>query len=168
MLVRFYLSIMFADPTSLGWDPTMKYVASDGLPQYTIEAHSEDEKPVVYRTVELVSSVGTNGIQRRGTRVWRVVRDDMPNEPPAILKDSWIDSERQRQAEREGCTLNVAAQASAGPDQKEDTAAHVKGESDKQADGQGKDRSDSSKQVKSSEPEKNLAPLVQWFPMAMI
>ena len=77
----------------------MACIGGDDRLQYTIEVQPKDEEPVVYRTIELVSSTGTNGIQRRGTRVWKVVRDDMPNEPPAILKDSWIDTERKREGD---------------------------------------------------------------------
>ena len=89
---------MYADETQLGWDPTMQrespreYV---GDVQYTIECDG-----VTYRTVRLISDVGAEAIRGRGTRVWEVreVKKNGKEDPtPRVLKDSWVDADRERE-----------------------------------------------------------------------
>ena len=89
---------MYADETELGWDPTMQrqspreYV---GDVQYTIECDG-----VTYRTVRLISDIGAEAIRGRGTRVWEVreVKKNGGEDPtPLALKDSWVDTNRERE-----------------------------------------------------------------------
>lgn len=94
---------MYAEPEDLGWDPTMTLVhGPGGKPQYNIQAiSSKTATPVVYRTVRLISNVGTCLLRGRGTRVWEVRMLDANNEPtgpPRALKDSWPDADRPREA----------------------------------------------------------------------
>lgn len=93
---------MFSDATSLGWDPTMTYVPASGTEAgyYTIQVPSQDGTTVtVYRTLDIISDIGTNTTRGRGTRVWKIVKTTDPKGKTAVLKESWIDSERDREGD---------------------------------------------------------------------
>lgn len=95
---------MYATTDDLGWDPTMTLVPGiDGEHQYNIKvAVSTDPMPAVYRTTRLISNVGACKLRGRGTRVWEVRQLDVNGGftgPPRVLKDSWPDTDRPREAE---------------------------------------------------------------------
>lgn len=70
-------------------------------PQYSIEVRRKTGKTIIYNTIRLISDSHADAIRGRGTRVWEVVRADMPlnSAPRAVLKDVWIDSGRQREGD---------------------------------------------------------------------
>lgn len=82
----------------------MEYVkATKHEPRHLlVSAHSPDHKDkMVFKTLEVLSNIGTEAIRGRGTRVWRVesvIKNGKPvNNPQSfVLKDSWIDSDRER------------------------------------------------------------------------
>ena len=99
LLIRFFVSVMYAKPEQLGWDPTMRLVTIDRRNlQYDITVSDKDHtEPLVYRTMRLISNVGACTIRGRGTRVWEVQRvgpDGKPDGQSRVLKDSWPDSDR--------------------------------------------------------------------------
>ncbi len=67
--------------------------------QYDITVRSEDGKDRVYRTLKMLSNVGAEAVQGRGTRVWLVVRNTngQLGTEQVVLKDSWIDHDRMRE-----------------------------------------------------------------------
>ncbi|THG92913.1 hypothetical protein EW026_g8162 [Hermanssonia centrifuga] len=100
-LVHFFLSLICADPYEIGWDPTMVIVdAKKGKEvQYDITVRSEDGEHRVYRTLKMLSNIGAEAVQGRGTRVWLVVRNinGRLGSEQVVLKDSWIDHDRMRE-----------------------------------------------------------------------
>lgn len=57
---------------------------------------------MLFKTLELLSNIGTEAIRGRGTRVWRVEglsQNGKPLNPRQafVLKDNWIDSDRARE-----------------------------------------------------------------------
>lgn len=83
----------------------MKYVAATGnMPRHLlISARSPDgSSTMLFKTLEMLSNIGTEAIRGRGTRVWRVeslLQDGKPPKEPQtfVLKDNWIDSDRARE-----------------------------------------------------------------------
>ncbi|GJE96418.1 hypothetical protein PsYK624_126150 [Phanerochaete sordida] len=108
-LVSFFLTAMYSDETSLGWDPTIKRVITKGPKgkpeyQYDITVHQVGDggvpEEVVYRTEELLSQLAADGILGRGTRVWtarRVGADGKTFGDLVVIKDYWVDSDRRRE-----------------------------------------------------------------------
>lgn len=95
---------MYARTEDLGWDPTMSLVHDvNGKHQYDIQVTvPTSPKPVVYRTIRLISNVGACVLRGRGTRVWEVQQLDAnggATGAPRVLKDSWPDSDRLREGE---------------------------------------------------------------------
>ncbi|KAJ3556687.1 hypothetical protein NM688_g1888 [Phlebia brevispora] len=98
-LLRFILSLSFAELHQLGWDPTMQEIHVDGHVQYDITVRSAEAQIVVYRTLGLLSDSSARDLLGRGTRVWKAVRLVEGEEvgPPVALKDAWVDNTRQRE-----------------------------------------------------------------------
>ncbi len=102
--VRFFLSVMFATPHQLGWDPTMIDMGDGTL---AIQVRDQRGRERWYRTEELLSDLGANSLFGRGTRVWSVRRLTLNRKtkewestgPLFVLKDSWIDEDRPREGE---------------------------------------------------------------------
>ena len=110
---------MFASSEKLGYDPTIR-PASDPTSrihnQYDIDVRHEDPDhkgqftTSTYRTRRLLSNIGAQAIRGRGTRVWEVAKmvevvnadgtpaGRVPEDETAVLKDSWIDDSREREA----------------------------------------------------------------------
>ncbi|KAJ3732552.1 hypothetical protein DFJ43DRAFT_1154265 [Lentinula guzmanii] len=74
-LVHVFISLAFASRTDAGWDPSMACI----LPA----------SPTGKRQYEIRPSIG------RATRVWLVRDEDDPSDSRYVLKDVWVDSERQ-------------------------------------------------------------------------
>ncbi|KAJ3555204.1 hypothetical protein NM688_g2708 [Phlebia brevispora] len=93
-VVHFFLSVLYAQPHQLGWDPTM-VLLPDGR-NYDITVHSDAEPPRVYRTLSLLSDSGALEMDARGTRVWKavLVEDGKVVGEPVVLKDCWVDANR--------------------------------------------------------------------------
>lgn len=89
-LVHFILATSYADPSHLGWDPTMKPLA-DGH-NFDITVQSDDGKCAVYRTLDMLSDAGAYMPLSRGTRVWKavLVEDGKEVGSPVALKDAWV------------------------------------------------------------------------------
>lgn len=74
-------------------------------PKYNIIVHSkkEDTSPIIartFRTVKLLSSMGAEVIRGRGTRVWmvnEVIDGKVIEDISYVLKDAWVDSDRERE-----------------------------------------------------------------------
>lgn len=100
LLVRFFLAFTFASECELGWDPTMKFIASP-KPHYIITVRSPQGKKVRFKTDELLSDVGAQAIRGRATRVWKVKQwiGGRSVGPFMALKDCWIDADRPCEGE---------------------------------------------------------------------
>ena len=92
---------MFAEPHALGFDPTMTLVCGpDGQRDYDITIRSQHGEDVVYRTSGVLFDAGSDHLVGRGTRVWKAARID-PSScevglETVVLKDSWVDTPRER------------------------------------------------------------------------
>ena len=54
----------------------------------------------MFRTIQILSSFGAEPLRGRGTRVYEAIEIDKkgdPIGPPVVLKDTWIDSDRNRE-----------------------------------------------------------------------
>ncbi|KAJ3555477.1 hypothetical protein NM688_g2556 [Phlebia brevispora] len=100
-LFKFVLSLTFAEPHMLGWDPTMTRIDVDGQVQYDITVHPADSEPVIYRTLEVLFDSGASNALGRGTRVWKAVKIEDGNAvgDPVALKDAWVDGNRRREGD---------------------------------------------------------------------
>lgn len=99
-LFRFLLSVIFAKPHELGYDPTMMKIRDDdGDIQYEIMVRSESGEEHRYRTVEVLSAPGEAYLIGRGTQVWKAMRveDGQETGESIALKDAWVDDHRERE-----------------------------------------------------------------------
>lgn len=76
-LVCIMVTILYASDDQLGYDLDMQRIHSSESqlkPQYEIAVRNEDNRfgSTIYRTVEMLSDVGTDSTLGRGTRVWKV------------------------------------------------------------------------------------------------
>lgn len=97
MTAYFFLSLMYAPPHQLGWDPTMRRLENG---QYDIDVRSQDGTISRYRTLKLTSDKDADLLFGRGTRMWKVLALDEHGRTtglPLTLKDSWIDEDRLRE-----------------------------------------------------------------------
>ncbi|CUA75303.1 Nucleoporin NUP133 [Rhizoctonia solani] len=101
-LVRLFASIVLAPLEGLGFDPNIKLLNlpsddPDAELNYDITINNSDtEDTTVYRTVKMVSDIGADCTDGRGTRVWMVQKlvDEKLVGPSYILKDLWMDEDR--------------------------------------------------------------------------
>ncbi|THG98583.1 hypothetical protein EW026_g3618 [Hermanssonia centrifuga] len=96
-LVHFFLSLAYASPVQLGWDPTIAIQEHDL--QYRITIQSVDGTECVYRTLEVLFDSAASVMHGPGTRVWKVVQivDGHDYGDPVVLKDCWVSCDRQRE-----------------------------------------------------------------------
>lgn len=103
--------MLYGSETDLGLDPTMTIFSAcgDEIPRYDITVRHVDKsgdapvvRKLVYRTTQLISDDGARAFLGNGTRVWEVVpvvngveQDDTWH----VLKDHWVDDERQHEGE---------------------------------------------------------------------
>ncbi|THH03743.1 hypothetical protein EW145_g6042 [Phellinidium pouzarii] len=86
-LTRVFLSFAFASKTELGWDPTVSVSIENGIRVYHFTMDDE-----VFSTVKVMSDVGADAVIGRASRVFKVKRKDGTL---AILKDVWVDDDRE-------------------------------------------------------------------------
>ncbi|THG93529.1 hypothetical protein EW026_g7729, partial [Hermanssonia centrifuga] len=74
----------------------MKSLA-DGRIEIVVQSENDGEE--LYRTINLLSDIGSADLIGRGTRVWKAVKVVNGEEfgEPVALKDSWVDYNRQRE-----------------------------------------------------------------------
>lgn len=109
-LFHFILSIVYAEPQDVGFDPTMTLLKQeDGTARYDILVRSETGEEQLYRTLELLHNQGAEYLVGRGTRVWKAVKIENGEEvgEPVVLKDAWVDHHRKREG-----TINSSTQES--------------------------------------------------------
>ena len=94
---------MYAEPSALGFDPTMtSSQAPDGSVRYDISVPSPSGEVHVYRTTGVLYDGGFGALRGRGTRVWKARRLNEVGElvgAPVALKDSWVDWHREREGD---------------------------------------------------------------------
>ena len=63
--------------------------------------HPYCSDPLTYRTLALITDSGAFDLLGRGTRVWKAVRIVNGEETgaPVVLKDAWVDSDREREGD---------------------------------------------------------------------
>ncbi|EKM48777.1 uncharacterized protein PHACADRAFT_132197 [Phanerochaete carnosa HHB-10118-sp] len=117
-VIDFVLRISFARRDELGFDDTivrLPTLDSCGGPQYEILVNKK-----WYRTQRLISNIGAEALRGRGTRVWEVRELDRRGGkeigPRLVLKDSWVDADRDREATileniRKSATTDVQREA---------------------------------------------------------
>ncbi|KAI5115129.1 hypothetical protein M0805_009733, partial [Coniferiporia weirii] len=87
-LVRVFLSFAFASKTELGWDPTVSVTTTESDTRiYHFTVGNE-----IFETVDVLSDLGADAIIGRATRVFKVKRK---NGKLAVLKDVWVDDDRE-------------------------------------------------------------------------
>lgn len=93
-MIHFFLSLIYAEPHELGWDPTMTPL-DDGI-NYDIRLDGFNGSTRTYRTLELMSGLGLSDVRRGGTRVWKAIQleDGERHGEPVVLKDAWVDAGR--------------------------------------------------------------------------
>ena len=109
--MRFFLPLLFADRSQLGWDPTIVSTRNPG--QYDLTVEDADCTQTVYRTLELLSSTRTELASGKGTRIWKAleIRDGVPSGKPVVLKDVW----RHEELGREGDSLSAILRSQPSP-----------------------------------------------------
>ncbi|KAJ3526586.1 hypothetical protein NM688_g8246 [Phlebia brevispora] len=87
VFVHFFLSMIYADPTARGFDPTIVLV--DGSQQYDITVHCRNGGTRVYRTLEVLARPQPTQLGSRP--VWKVIeiKDGKAAGKPVVLKDMW-------------------------------------------------------------------------------
>lgn len=106
-LVQFFLAFFYAEYHEIGWDPTVEYRPAvgekDAFYLYTVHSTNERGEAEVarFKTLECLSNLGAQALRGRGTRVWKVRRWEAEGEigEPMVLKDCWIDCDRQREGD---------------------------------------------------------------------
>lgn len=108
-MIRFVLSVAFADEAELGWDPTMQHVVSDDTVQYRIKVHQQDGGAtagkvleISYLTSKIIFDYGADTLRGRGTRVFEARQLDANGKvfgPPVAIKDVWVDEDQQREGD---------------------------------------------------------------------
>ncbi|CAE6358567.1 unnamed protein product [Rhizoctonia solani] len=99
-LVRILLSIQMANSGQLGFDFSMTAAPNsngESEPSYDITVHNNEAKTAcVYRTLRVISDIGTDSLMGRGTRVWEVRKlvNGLPCGPSYALKDVWVYADR--------------------------------------------------------------------------
>lgn len=75
--------------------PTQK----DGQLQYDITLRTDQDEVRVYRTISVLSDHTARNVLGRASRVWKAVRlvEGEETGEPVALKDSWVDSTRERE-----------------------------------------------------------------------
>ena len=126
-MIRFVTSIAFANESELGWDPTIQREripeqvhSSPGgnssepereqvdATRYRITVHTRlvgddgHEGPAVetvYRTTRIIFDHGADALRGRGTRVFEARRlgDNVEIGEPVVIKDVWVDDDRERE-----------------------------------------------------------------------
>lgn len=117
-----FLSLLYAAPYQLGWDPSVNAVETESGLQYDYIMQNPDDSKSTFRTLELLSSGRRAAVFGGGTRVWKVVQviDTIPVGEPMVLKDVWIYSE----LEREGSTLEKIRQSDRSSEFQESMSAN--------------------------------------------
>ncbi|KAI0086022.1 hypothetical protein BDY19DRAFT_996208 [Irpex rosettiformis] len=135
-LAHFFLSQMYAKRHQLGYDTTIRPPSDVQLRvknQWDIMVHYVDDdeegagagskrkrtrsrtrkQEITFRTTDLISSIGAEGVRGRGTRVWQgqtLVNGQMqPDSDEMVMKEYWVDSDRMREAEIRRRILKDAA-----------------------------------------------------------
>ncbi|KAI6144018.1 hypothetical protein BKA82DRAFT_33291 [Pisolithus tinctorius] len=101
-LIYFFCALTFADDDELGWDPTTQRVVVGGKVQYNISVQPDEGGILVYQTIRPISTFGADALMGRGTRTWEAIplsryRHKVTEPQPVVLKDSWRDSNRDRE-----------------------------------------------------------------------
>ncbi|KAI0797254.1 hypothetical protein BC629DRAFT_1502565 [Irpex lacteus] len=108
--VYFLLSIMYAEPRELGYDPTISVKRQTGDKKTNVYKISVPRQPTPddpsttkeYLTHEVVANISAEAMRGRATRVWRgkeVGPDGKATGPNRVIKDCWIDADRTREGD---------------------------------------------------------------------
>lgn len=116
-IIRWVVSLAFGKAHELGYDTSMRAVSGTTRGQYDIVVRDEHGKERVFRAYKLLYSVGAEALRGRGTRVWEAIEivDGAEVGSPVALKDTWIDSGRDREGDIIE-TIRAAACKSSDPD----------------------------------------------------
>ncbi|KAI0086804.1 hypothetical protein BDY19DRAFT_1074371 [Irpex rosettiformis] len=113
-LVHFFLSIMFAPLSRLGYDPTIgvaKRTKDQKTTKYSINVRGQDGREATYITDEVVANISAEALQGRATRVWRGKKADANGHSIGhnmVIKDCWIDTSREREGDILASILEAA------------------------------------------------------------
>jgi Fungal protein kinase len=106
-LIHIFVSLARTkDPSNLGFDPTITCITVNPTAQrqYRIEVHdNKDEgqqsidrgQSYTFTTKNIIANYRAVGIRSRGTWVFEGIQGDGPNGTPVVIKDVWIDSDRE-------------------------------------------------------------------------
>ncbi|KAI0086803.1 hypothetical protein BDY19DRAFT_995547 [Irpex rosettiformis] len=113
-LVHFFLSIMFAPRSRLGYDPTIgiaKRTKDQKTTKYSIDVRGQDGREATYITDEVVANISAEALQGQATRVWRGKKADSDGRSTGhnmVIKDCWIDTSREREGDILAAILEAA------------------------------------------------------------
>ncbi|KAJ3983355.1 hypothetical protein F5890DRAFT_1523694 [Lentinula detonsa] len=121
-LVHVFISLAFASRTDAGWDPSMACIlpaSPTGKRQYKIRVGDK-----AYITTKMLSDNAADSPIGRATRVWLVRDEDGPSDSRYVLKDVWVDSERQTEDEIRSALLKDV-EAKCAPDARAIVEKHL-------------------------------------------
>jgi hypothetical protein len=117
-MIRFVTSIAFANESELGWDPTIQREriteqvhSSPGgsslepereqvaATRYRITVHTRPVEDDGHERTRIIFDYGADALRGRGTRVFeaRRLEDNVEVGEPVVIKDVWVDDDRERE-----------------------------------------------------------------------
>ena len=108
----------------MGFDPTIKRVprsqlSDDAAFDITLEDPATG-RSAIYRTTRIIADYGAEALRGRGTRVWAVYDTKDTLKRPRVLKDVWVNDDRQREDQ----VLSDIRDGLSGDPEREHLAAH--------------------------------------------
>jgi Fungal protein kinase len=100
-LIRLISSLAYANVAELGYDPTMELCWKRDKWNYKITIKGENNRgkivTKVYETTDIIADMSSN-LRERATRVYEAYDVENPN-TKVVIKDSWVDSNRPKEAD---------------------------------------------------------------------
>ncbi|KAI0057356.1 hypothetical protein BV25DRAFT_1920204 [Artomyces pyxidatus] len=104
ILIRLFAIMAFSTPVEAGWDPTMRRCINNGKFYYEVDVYDcVTGKTRTYVTTEILADHGAETMQGRAPRVYEAFEKGDRSRKPVVVKDIWIEDDRQR----EGDILNT-------------------------------------------------------------
>ena len=101
-MVRLISSLAYADVAKLGYDPTMEQFWKYNQWNYHITVKGKDIHQnivtKVYNTIDTIADMSSN-LRGRATRVYEAYDVEDPKRSKVVIKDSWVDVNRPKEAD---------------------------------------------------------------------
>ncbi|PPQ88968.1 hypothetical protein CVT25_005067 [Psilocybe cyanescens] len=96
LLIKVFMSILFAKDVELGYDPMVKRGEDS---QYTFEIPQKGAASRFFRTIKPIAEYRSNNITGRMTRIFKVIETNTDDPKKYVLKDVWIEDDAQTEGE---------------------------------------------------------------------